>query len=140
MRSMGSVAGAIPRSNCGFASGCVLPFNTVSCDSSIACSIKGCGTAPLLWAIAGEAMPIITKNVTTAGSAALRNSGAERGQTILILVAPFGTKVSLGIGVEEGVARSVWLPFSGSQPREAAFLSQLESDYNFKFTAGSRRI
>src|ERR1700758_3495083 len=39
---MESVAGAVPKSNCGRASGCVLPFSVVSCVSSTASRIRGC--------------------------------------------------------------------------------------------------
>src|SRR5579872_508036 len=48
MRSMGKLAGAVPKSNSGRASGCTLPFSVVNCVSSIACVISGRGaTAPV---------------------------------------------------------------------------------------------
>src|SRR5215475_2530967 len=43
MRSIGRVAGAVPRSNSRRASGCVLPFSTFTRDSSSAWVINGCG-------------------------------------------------------------------------------------------------
>src|ERR1700676_959031 len=43
MRFMGRLAGAVPRSNSGRASGCVLPFSVMSWDSSTPWVIKGRG-------------------------------------------------------------------------------------------------
>src|ERR1700758_2305400 len=43
MRSIGRVAGAVPRSNSRCASGCVLPFSTFTRDSSRAWVISGRG-------------------------------------------------------------------------------------------------
>src|SRR5580658_1254689 len=43
MRCMGSVAGAVPRSNSGRAKGCVLPLRTVSWDSLTGWVMSGDG-------------------------------------------------------------------------------------------------
>lgn len=42
---MGSVAGAVPKSNSGRAKGYVLPWSTVNCDSSTGSVISGAGIA-----------------------------------------------------------------------------------------------